>query len=174
MNLIAAVDQNWAIGHRGGLLVQIPADQKYFRELTKGKVIVLGRKTLATFPNGIPLPQRTNLILSGDRNFSVRGGIVVSGMEEAWKELKQYPKEDIFIVGGASIYRQFLPYCKTAYITKIDYTYQADCYMPNLDKESEWQIAAKSEEQTYFDLEYYFYRYERREGREGRGQAAEI
>ena len=161
MNLIAAVDQNWGIGYRGHLLVQIPADQKYFRELTKGKVIVLGRKTLATFPNGIPLAQRTNIVLSGDRNFSIRGGIVVHSVEEAWKELKQYAEEDIFIVRGASVYRQFLPYCKTAYITKIDYAYQADCYMVNLVQESEWQVVEKSEEQTYFDLEYYFYQYKR-------------
>ena len=86
---------------------------------------------------------------------------MVYSMEEAWKELKQYAEEDIFIVGGASIYRQFLPYCKTAYITKIDYAYQADSYMPNLDQELEWQVTEESEEQTYFDLEYYFYRYER-------------
>ncbi len=164
MNLIAAADRNWAIGNSGRLLVQIPADQNYFRELTKGKVIVLGRKTLATFPNGIPLTQRVNLILSSDKNFSVRGGIVVHSIEEALEELKQYAEEDIFIVGGASIYRQFLPYCKRAYITKIDYSYQADCYMPNLDKEREWEADVVSEEQTYFDLEYYFYQYKRIEG----------
>ena len=161
MNIIAAVDQNWAIGKSGRLLVQIPADQKYFREVTKGKVIVLGRKTLATFPNGIPLTQRHNIILSKDPNFSVRGGVVMHSMEEALEELKQYAEEDIFIVGGASIYREFLPYCKMAYITKIDYKYQADCYMPNLDQEPEWRVAVKSEEQTYFDLEYYFYQYKK-------------
>lgn len=162
MNLIAAVDQNWAIGKDGKLLVQIPADQKYFRELTKGKVIVLGRKTLATFPNGIPLTQRHNIILSSNPNFFVRGGTVVHSINEALDELKQYKEEDIFIVGGASIYRQFLPYCKNVYITKIDYRYQADSYMPNLDKEPEWQVVAESEEQTYFDLEYYFYQYKKR------------
>lgn len=161
MNLIAAIDRNWAIGQKGRLLVQIPADQKYFQEMTKGKVIVLGRKTLATFPNGIPLAQRVNVILSGDRNFSVRGGVVVHNMEEALEELKKYKKEDIFIVGGSSIYQQFLPYCSVAYITKIDYAYQADSYMPNLDENGDWKIVENSEEQTYFDLEYYFYRYEK-------------
>lgn len=161
MNLIAAVDRNWAIGQKGRLLVQIPADQKYFQEMTKGKVIVLGRKTLATFPNGIPLAQRVNVILSGDVNFSVRGGIVVHGMKEALEELKKYKEEDIFIVGGSSIYQQFLPYCNIAYITKIDYAYQADSYMPNLDEDRSWKIMDESEEQTYFDLEYYFYRYEK-------------
>lgn len=161
MNLIAAVDRNWAIGQKGRLLVQIPADQKYFQEITKGKVIVLGRKTLATFPNGIPLAQRTNIILSGDTNFTVRGGVVVHSMKEVLEELKKYKEDDIFIVGGSSIYRQFLPYCSIAYITKIDYTYQADSYMPNLDEDKNWKIMDESEEQTYFDLEYYFYRYER-------------
>ena len=161
MNLIAAVDQNWAIGNRGRLLVQIPADQKYFREMTKGKVIVLGRKTLSTFPNEIPLAQRKNIILSKEKDFSVRGGIVVSSIEEAKEKLKFYKKEDIFIVGGASIYQQFLPYCEMAYITKIDYQYQADCYLKNLDNDREWELVAKSEEQTYFDLEYYFYQYKR-------------
>lgn len=162
MNIIAAVDRNWAIGYKGGLLVQIPADQKYFREMTKGKVIVLGRKTLETFPNAIPLPQRTNIILSEDKDFLVRGGLVVHSIKEAREELKKYREDDIFIVGGSSIYQQFLPYCNVAYITKIDYTYQADRYMPNLDQDRAWQIAADSEEQTYFDLEYYFYRYERK------------
>jgi len=165
MNIIAAVDRNWAIGQEGRLLVQIPADQKYFREITKGKVIVLGRKTLETFPNKIVLPQRTNVILSTDNHFSVRGGIVVHSMEEALEELKKYQEEDIFIVGGSSIYQQFLPYCNMAYITKIDYTYQADRYMPNLDKDKNWKVIADSEEQTYFDLEYYFYRYKRLEDR---------
>lgn len=161
MNLIAAVDRNWGIGNAGRLFVQIPADQKYFREQTKGKVIVFGRKTLATFPNGIPLAQRENIILSNDRSFSVRGAIVVHSIEETLEKLQQYTDEEIFIVGGASIYQQFLPYCKMAYITKIDYCYQVDCYMPNLDKEPEWQVIASSEEQTYFDLEYYFYQYKR-------------
>jgi len=161
MNLIAAVDQNWAIGNKGELLVQIPTDQKFFRDMTKGKVIVLGRKTLITFPGKLPLAQRTNIILSSNQEVSVRNGIVVHSMEEALEELENYQKEDIYIVGGERIYRQFLPYCKTAYITKIDYAYEADCYMPNLDREKGWKLVDKSEEQTYFDLEYYFCRYER-------------
>lgn len=161
MNIIAAVDKNWAIGQKGKLLVQIPADQKHFQNLTKGKVIVLGRKTLETFPNGIPLAQRTNIIVSRDPNFKVRGAWVVHSREEALDVLKQYRDEDIFIVGGSEVYEMFLPYCNTAHITKIDYAYQADRYMPNLDEDKDWIITGDSEEQTYFDLEYYYFRYER-------------
>ena len=84
-------------------------------------------------------------------------------IEEALKELEKYQKEDIFIVGGESIYRQFLPYCDIAHITKIDYSYQADAYFPNLDENEEWEIVRDSEEQTYFDLEYVFLEYKRKQ-----------
>ncbi len=163
MNIIVAVDQNWGIGKNGNLLVKIPLDQQFFREMTKGKVIVLGRKTLLTFPNGLPLIGRTNIILTRDKNFAIKGGICVNSMEAALKELEKYQKEDIFIVGGESIYQQFLPYCDIAHITKIDYSYQADAYFPNLDKSEEWEIVRDSEEQTYFDLEYVFLEYKRKQ-----------
>ena len=138
MNLIAAVDQNWAIGNKNELLVRIPADQKFFRETTTGKVVVMGRKTLESFPNGLPLKNRTNIVLT-----------------------KKYDSQDIYVIGGETIYRQLLDECDVAHITKIDYAYDADAYFPNLDERPEWKITADSEEQTYFDLEYYFYRYER-------------
>ena len=163
MNLIAAVDNNWAIGNRGSLLVSIPNDQKMFRQMTMGKVIVYGRKTLDTFPQGQPLTGRTNIILSRNPDYQVRGAQVVHSLEELLQELENYESEDIYIVGGESIYRQMLPYCDTAHITRIDYEYQADAYFPNLDEEPEWQMTADSDEQTYFDLEYVFRKYERKE-----------
>ena len=163
MNIIVAVDQNWGIGKNGNLLVKIPLDQQFFREMTKVKIIVLGRKTLLTFPNGLPLIGRTNIILTRDKSFRIKGGICVNSIEEALKELEKYQKEDIFIVGGESIYRQFLPYCDIAHITKIDYSYQADAYFPNLDENEEWEIVRDSEEQTYFDLEYVFLEYKRKQ-----------
>lgn len=162
MNIIAAVDKNWAIGRNGNLLVKIPLDQQFFREMTKGKVIVLGRKTLETFPNALPLTGRINIILTRNKSFSIKGGICVNSLEQALEELKKYIKEDIFIVGGESIYKQFLPYCDVAHITKIDYAYQADSYFPNLEEEEEWEITGDSEEQTYFDLEYVFLEYKRK------------
>lgn len=161
MNIIAAVDNNWAIGRRNELLVRIPNDQKHFREETMGKVIVLGRKTLETFPQGLPLHGRTNIILSKDAQYQVRNARVVHSLEELFEELQQYASEDIYVVGGESVYRQLLPYCDVAHITKIDRTYEADRYFPDLDADSGWRLTQDSEEQTYFDVEYVFRKYER-------------
>ena len=83
-------------------------------------------------------------------------------IEQLQKELKKYDEEDIFVVGGSSVYEQLLPYCDTAHITRIDYAYQADAYFPNLDAMSDWELTADSDEQTYFDLEYYFLKYQRK------------
>ena len=162
MNLIACVDANWAIGKNNQLLVKIPADMKFFRETTTGKVVVMGRKTLESFPNGQPLKNRTNIVLTHDRNYRVADAIVVYSMDELHEELKKYPSEDIYIIGGESIYRQMVDECDVAHITKVDFAYDADAHFPNLDEKPEWVVTADSEEQTYFDLEFYFYKYERR------------
>ena len=161
MNLIAAVDKNWAIGKNNELLVRIPADQKFFRETTTGKVVVMGRKTLESFPNGTPLKNRTNIVLTHDKNYDGKGAIVVNSLDQLHEELKKYPSEDIFIIGGQKIYEQLVDECNVAHITKIEYEYDADAYFPNLDEKEEWVITGDSEEQTYFDLEYFFYRYEK-------------
>ncbi len=161
MNLIVAVDANWAIGNRNELLVRIPADHKFFRQETTGKVVVLGRKTLETFPQGFPLKNRTNIILSSRADYRVKDAIVVHSIEELLKELEQYREEDIYVIGGESIYRQLLPYCNVAHVTKIDRAYEADAYFPNLDEMPEWKITADSEEQVYFDITYHFLKYER-------------
>ncbi|MDY5020954.1 MAG: dihydrofolate reductase [Blautia sp.] len=161
MNLIVAVDKNWAIGKENKLLVSIPADMKMFRQETTGKVVVLGRKTLETFPNGLPLKNRVNIIISRNKDYQVKGATVVHSVEEALEEIKKYPKDQVYCIGGDSIYKQFLPYCDVAHVTKIDFAYEADRYFPNLDEMPEWKITGASEEQTYFDLEYQFVRYER-------------
>ena len=162
MNMIVAVDNNWAIGYKNSLLVKIPRDQKLFQEMTTGKVVVMGRKTLESLPQKQPLQNRINIILSGNKAFKVKGATVVNSIEELLKELKKYNDNDIFIVGGESLYKQMLPYCDTAHVTKIDYEYQADTYCPDLDKMPEWEIVADSEEQTYFDLEYVFLKYKKK------------
>ena len=161
MNLIVAVDKNWAIGKDNKLLVSIPQDMKFFRETTIGKVVVMGRKTLETFPGGQPLKQRTNIVLTTDKNYSVKDAIVVHTSDELLEELKKYNDEDIFVIGGESIYRQMLPYCTLAHVTKINHVYEADTYFPNLDEMDEWAVTGVSDEQTYFNLEYEFVRYER-------------
>lgn len=162
MNCIVAVDENWAIGYKNELLVRIPADQKFFRQETTGKVVVLGRKTLETFPQQRPLPNRTNIIVSTKKDYQVKDAIVVHSIEELLEELKKYDTNDVYIIGGDSIYKQMLPYCDTAHVTKIDHAYAADTYFPNLDEMEEWEITADSDEQVYFDLTYHFLKYERK------------
>ena len=162
MNVIAAVDENWAIGNRNELLVRIPADHKFFREETTGKVVILGRKTLQTFPGGLPLKNRENLILSGNENFKVKDAEVFNSIEELLERLKDYDTEDVYVIGGESVYRQLLPYCDTAHITKIDRAYEADAFFPNLEEDPEWELTGESDEKTYFDITYHFQKYERR------------
>ena len=151
------MDQNWAIGKNNQLLVRIPADQKFFRETTTGKVVVMGRKTLESFPNGQPLKNRTNIVLTRNKDYAVKGAIVVHSMDELHDELKKYNSEDVFVIGGEKIYEQLLDECDVAHVTKIEFAYDAD-----LDENPDWEITGDSEEQTYFDLEYYFYRYEKK------------
>lgn len=162
MNIVVTVDSNWAIGSKGDLFVSIPNERKMFRELTEGKVIVYGRKTLRTFPQGLPLMNRTNIILSRDKNYKVRGAKVVGSVEELLEEIRGYRTEDVFVVGGESVYRQLLPYCDVAHVTAIDNDFAADAYFNNLDKNDEWQMTADSDEMTYFDLPYTFIKYERK------------
>jgi len=161
MNLIVAVDKNWAIGNDNKLLVSIPQDMKFFRETTMGKVVVMGRKTLESFPGGQPLKKRTNIVLTRDKNYQVKDAVVVNTVDELLQELKKYDEEEIYVIGGESIYRQMLPYCKVAHVTKINHAYEADTYFPNLDEKDEWVVTGVSDEQTYFNLEYEFVRYER-------------
>jgi dihydrofolate reductase len=161
MNLIAAVDNNWAIGYKNSLLVKIPNDQKQFGEMTEGKVIVMGRKTLETFPQKQPLKNRVNIILTRDKGFTQKDAVVLHSIDELMEELKKYKDDDVYVIGGESIYEQLMPYCNTAHITKIDYEYQADAYLQNLDKSNDWRLVAESDEQTYFNLEYYFLKYEK-------------
>lgn len=159
MDLIVTVDKNWAIGNKGDLLVTIPEDYKYLRQITAGNVVVLGRKTLAGFPNGLPLAGRDNIILSANKNFEVRGGKVVHSKEELFEILKLYNEKNVFVIGGGKVYEMLLPYCEYAYVTKIEYSYEADTYFPDLDKLDDWTIVADSDEYTYFDLEFYYYKY---------------
>lgn len=161
MNLIAAVDNNWAIGKNGRLLVSIPEDMKLFREETTGKVVVMGRKTFDSLPNNSALINRTNIVITSDKNFKNKDCIVVHSLEELLEELKKYDSKDVYIIGGGMLYKEMLAYCDTAHITKIDYEYEADTHFPNLDKDPEWRITANSEEHTFFDICYEFIQYQR-------------
>ena len=162
MRAIVAADEKWGIGKDNRLLVSIPQDMKFFRNETTGNVVIMGRKTLESFPGGQPLKKRTNIVLTRDKNYKVKDAIVVHSIEEVLEELKKYDSEDVYVIGGDSIYSQMLPYCDTAHVTKIDFAYEADSWFPNLDEDPEWKIAEESEEQTYFDLEYTFVKYVRK------------
>ena len=162
MNAIAAVDANWAIGNKNRLLTSIPADMKFFREKTMGHVVVMGRKTLESFPNGLPLKNRVNIVLTANRSYKVKDAIIVHTKEELLEELKKYDSNELYVIGGGSIYEMLIPYCDTAYITKIDHAYAADTYFPNLNQMDDWEMTEVSEEQTCFDLEYVFAKYERK------------
>ena len=161
MNLIVNVDKNWAIGLGSKLLVRIPQDMKYFRSMTTGHVVVMGRKTLESFPECKPLPNRVNIVLTRDQGYQAPGAVVVHSMEELKEELKKYSGEEIFVIGGGQIYRELLPLCDKAYVTKVDRAFDADVYFPDLDQDPQWKMTKVSEEQTYFDLEYVFAVYER-------------
>ena len=141
MNIIVAADSNWGIGNNNSLLVQIPRDQKMFREMTTGKVVVMGRKTLESLPQKQPLKNRTNIILTTDKNYKVKDAILVHSIEELLEELKKYEDDDIYIAGGESIYRQLLPMCDVAHVTKICHAYEADTWFPNLDEMEDWYLA---------------------------------
>lgn len=162
MILIAAVDKNWAIGKNNKMMWSIPGDMRFFQEKTTGHVVVMGRKTLESFPGGLPLKNRTNIVLTKNRAYRAPGAAAVHTIEELHKKLEAYAGEEVFVIGGGSVYRQLLPDCDTAYITKIDHVYEADTYFPNLDEMPEWEITEVSEEQTSFDLEYIFTKYERK------------
>ena len=152
MNVIVAVDQNWAIGKDGDQLVYLSEDLKRFKSLTTGHPVILGRKTLATFPGGRPLKGRRNLILSRNTDFAPEGAEVFSDVET----LRAAAPEDAFVIGGASVYRQLLPWCDTAYVTKIDRAFPADCHFPDLDQDPAWE---RTEECAPLEQDGIIYRY---------------
>ncbi len=160
MNLIVAVDKNWAIGKNNRMMWSIPADMKFFRETTKGNVVIMGRKTLESFPQGQPLKNRVNIVITKNREYRVKGAVVVHSVKEAIEKAEEYEGE-IYVIGGESVYREMLPLCDKAFVTKIDHAYDADTYFPDLDRMKEWRMTKISEEQTCFDLEYYFTVYEK-------------
>ena len=160
ISIIAAVDKNWAIGYKNRLLISIPDDMKQFMQATTGGVCIMGKGTLMSLPGGKPLKNRVNFVLTNDREFKESGAVIVHSVEGALDKLSEY-NGNVYIIGGESIYRQFLPYADEAYITYIDYKYQADRFFPSLDENDDWKLVSESEEQTYFNVEYYYRKYEK-------------
>jgi len=159
MELIVNVTPDWGIGCGSRLLVAIPSDLRRFRELTAGKVVVLGRKTLATFPGGRPLKNRVNVVLSSNPDFAAEGAAVVRSREELFRTLREYPREDLCVIGGESIYRLLLDYCDAARVTKTYLKLQADRFFPNLDALPNWEIRRTSELQEENGLQFQYIDY---------------
>jgi dihydrofolate reductase len=159
MKAIVAVDLNWGIGCKGKLLQRIPEDMKFFKEMTIGKVVVMGRETFESLPNQEPLKNRTNFVLSRNKSFNNEKVIICRSLDELFRKLEKHNSDDVFVIGGESIYTQLLPYCTEAYVTKIENTYNADKYFVNLDKEETWELISESDIQTYKDIKYKFVKY---------------
>ena len=149
MKAIVAVDRNWGIGKEGDLLLSIPEDMKFFRETTSGGVVVMGRKTLDSFPGGRPLKNRTNIVLTRNSGFAREGVKVVHSEEELRGMLSEEENDRVFVIGGASIYSQLLHLCDTVYVTKMDVSFEADAFFPDLDAMEGWKVTAESPEAVY-------------------------
>ncbi|NLF80188.1 MAG: dihydrofolate reductase [Clostridia bacterium] len=162
MNLIAAADQNWGIGYQGQLLCHVPADLRRFKELTCGKTVVMGRATLESLPGGRPLPQRRNIVLSSSLEpcGAAQGCQVAVDLPRLFEALSRYDSEDIFIIGGAQLYRDLLPYCRRAYITRLLAAYPADRHLPDLDQLSGWRLTSQSPLQRHGEISYRYCQYE--------------
>lgn len=160
MNLIASVDNNWGIGNKGGLLVKIKKDLVWFKELTQNKVVVYGRETIETFPSQKPLKNRINILLTRDLTYQMDGAIIVYSIEDLFSTLKSYEMNDVYVIGGQSIYEQLLPYASKAYITKIYHSFTADRYFPDLSKSEEWKLLKKGEVLEENGIQFSFNLYE--------------
>ena len=158
MNVIVAADSRWGIGIGGTQNIVIPEDRKYFRKMTLGATIIVGRRTVMDFPGQKPLPDRRNIILSRNPSFKIECATVVSSVDEAFREIKQ--DERVFVVGGASVFRLFLDYCDTAFVTKFYAEAEADAFFPNLDELPNWVLRESSDVFESHGFRYAFHRYE--------------
>lgn len=142
MRAIFHADKKWGIGRANGLMFTLPKDMKFFRETTLNRVVVMGYNTLLSFPGGKPLKNRTNIVLCPE---DVEGVLTVHSLEELFDEVKKYPADDVFVIGGASVYKALIPYCTEVLVTKVDADGGADVFAPDLDADPCFNIAFESE-----------------------------
>lgn len=143
MNFIVAVDNNYAIGYNGKLIYSLPSDLKYFKHQTKDKVVVMGANTYFSLPKR-PLPNRVNIVLTKTID-NIEGAITCHSFNELFSVLESYNTNDVFVIGGASIYNKLMPYCSKAYITKINSSHDADTYINNIEELNNWHLIQCSE-----------------------------
>ena len=159
MDIIAAVTEDWGIGYKGNLLISIPDDMKFFRETTTDSVVIMGRRTLESFPGKKPLKNRVNIVLSTDKSLMINNAVCLSDISLLSSELRKYAGKKVFVIGGEAIYKQLLPYCRNAYITKIQAALPADKFFPNLDTEPYWYLTEQGETLEYNGILYSFTTY---------------
>ena len=162
MKAIVVVDENWGIGKDGQLLVHLPGDLAYSKEKTLGKTIIVGRKTLESFPGGKPLPGRRNIVLTENQSFDKDNCAICNDLDELFDEIAQLDGEDIFVVGGACIYELFLPYCDDVFVTRIQAAYDADRHFPNLDQSDGFVKTWQSDLMEEKGVKYRFEKYSRK------------
>ena len=162
MKIIVAADENWAIGKDGGLLWHLPEDMKFFRETTTGNVVVMGRKTLDIFPGRKPLKYRVNLVIMKNPDFHRERVLTAGSVKEALERLREYGQKEVFVIGGGDIYRELLPYCDTAYVTRVYRSYEADTFFPDLDASEQWELCETEKKREHEGLCYAFTCYRRK------------
>ncbi len=162
MKTIVNVDKNWAIGMGDSLINHISADMKFFKEKTTGNVVVMGKSTFLTFPGPKALPNRVNIVLTTDESWSAPDVIVCHSLDELFVQLKRYDTNTVYVIGGSSVYEQLLPYCDTAYVTKVETAKPADKFFPNLDKKEEWECVFEGEEQEQKEVKFRFTTYKKK------------
>lgn len=160
MKAIVNVDKNWGIGFNNELLNPIPVDLKLFKNLTTNNIVVMGLNTFLSLPNQKALPNRTNIVLTSKTDWSAPDVIVCRSIEEVRQKTLWLPGE-VFIIGGSSVYKQFLPYCDTVYVTKVNSSKEADAFFPNLDENPEWNLWFKGKKQRFKDVSFRFLMYQR-------------
>ena len=159
MNAIVNVSPRWGIGYKGRLLVSVPADLRRFRELTTGKTIIYGRKTLLTFPDQRPLPHRENIILTRNPDFTAEDAIICHSLEELKPLLQERFSENLFVAGGESVYKLLVPYCEKAYVTFSYTDLQADRFFPDLNTRENWCVTSIESTQVEGRVPYRFVEY---------------
>lgn len=162
MNLIVAADKNWGIGRDNGLLASIPTDMKYFKEHTMDKVVVMGRRTLESMPGKRGLPKRVNYVLTSNPDFEAERCITVNTEDELWERLSEYDPDDVFLIGGATLYNRFYKLCDRLYVTKMDADLGADTFIVDFDKDPDFEIVSESEPVTENGITFRFVVYEKR------------
>lgn len=163
MNLIVAADRNWGIGKNGGLLAHLPSDMKYFREHTEGKAVVMGRRTLESLPGGRGLPNRDNFVLTTDPDLNAERCVTVHSEDELRDAISAYDPDDVFLIGGASLYNRFYSICDRLYVTRIDAELDADTFIVDLDDDPDFTIVSESAPIEENGLTYRFLVYEKKE-----------